>query len=163
MPRRSLKSILSKEDLQRLYHEEGKTMKLIGDIYGFGSSAVSNLLSTYNLPKRTSHDYIDKIKDVLTKEKMFELYVKQELTSYQIAEMYNTSSSYVSKLRKEYGINSLRIPFRQKLSKVELIKLYIEQLLSAKEIASLYNVTSSTVLFLINEYNIKKGVNQKRF
>ncbi|MFD4932100.1 hypothetical protein ACFWMS_25045 [Peribacillus butanolivorans] len=128
-------------------------MKQIGDIYGFGCSAVSNLLSTYNLPKRTSHDYIDQIQDVLTKEKMFELYVKQELTS----------SSYVSKLRKEYGINSLRIPFRQKLSKVELIKLYIEQLLSAKEIASLYNVTSSTVLFLINEYNIKKRSKSEAF
>ncbi|PFV89682.1 hypothetical protein COL08_27870 [Priestia megaterium] len=166
MPRRkkqTLRDLLSKNELQRLYHDEGKTLGEIGNMYGFREGAISKLLTEYTLPKRTSHDYKVQIKHILTKEKMYELYREQEKTTYQIAEEYNSSPSYISALLKEYGIIVREAPFRERLSRVELTTLYIEQQLSAKDIANLYDVTPTTILSLIDEYGIKKRSKSEAF
>lgn len=166
MPRRkkrTLRDLLSKRELQRLYYAEGKTMREIGEIYDFREGAVSRLLTAYDLPKSTSQDYKVQIKRILTKEKMHELYKKQEKTIYQIAEEYKSSPSYISTLLKEYGTIVQELSLRERLSKADLTALYIEKKLSAKDIANLYAVTPTTILSLIDEYGIKKRSKSEAF
>lgn len=97
---------------------------------------------------------------VLTKQKLYELYITKKLSTYKIAAIYNC---YPAQMRKLLQKHNIKIRSRKeamildrgiKISKSYLRKLYLQNNLSIYQIAPLLNCYPSTVAKKLHEFNI---------
>jgi predicted transcriptional regulator len=95
--------------------------------------------------------YPAKVKGVVPKELLEEMYLKQRLSINKIADELGVSFSSVNSYMKELGIpiRSRResiSKIRQFVTEEELRKMYLEEKMSAQEIADKYNCCNASVL-----------------
>lgn len=89
----------------------------------------------------------------ISKKELKELYEKQKLTTYEIADIYNCCQATIWKRLVKYRIK--RLPNGRQsvvISKPELKRLYVNQHLSSRKIAKLYNCAYSTIDIKIRRY-----------
>lgn len=101
------KLYLSKEQISNLYLSEKLSMEKIAIQFNVSTSAVLHRLKLLNIPRRSlSEAGIGKNRKLnLSKARIFDLYVTQNLTSVRIAEDFNVSYTTVTNLLKKYGIH----------------------------------------------------------
>lgn len=89
----------------------------------------------------------------ISRDKLWELYVQQELSDKAIADMYGTNTANIKYLRQAYDIMATdRKPLDEKLP-IELFhRLYVISKLGLGQIASLFNSSRTTVTDLKNRY-----------
>lgn len=89
----------------------------------------------------------------ISRDTLWELYIRQERSDKDIAKMYNTNTANIKYLRQTYGITTGdRQPLEEKLS-IELFhRLYVVSKLGLGQIASLVNSSRTTVTALRDRY-----------
>lgn len=89
----------------------------------------------------------------ISRDKLWDLYVQQELSDKAIADMYGTNTANIKYLRQAYDIMATdRKPLDKKLP-IELFhRLYVISKLGLGQIASLFNSSRTTVTDLKNRY-----------
>ncbi|PGK51426.1 hypothetical protein CN918_26915 [Priestia megaterium] len=149
--------------LKRLL-DEGKSLQEIADLFNIKLSKVHRLIKKYE------EDYLQglspikivrtKIKDVLSKSFLHQLYVKELLTDKEIAERFGCSPATVWLLRKEYEISSFYTKglrrLKQVLNKETFYYYYVEQNYNLQQLAKMYDCHLSSIYKLKQDYNIKK-------
>lgn len=94
-------------------------------------------------------------KIAISKYKLEELYVKNQLSSYSIAKIYSCDPTVIQKRLKEYNIPTRQPKRRIKIDKRELVEFYTKKKLSSYKIAKRLNVGRTTVYMRLRGYNIK--------
>lgn len=93
----------------------------------------------------------------ILKNELKNLYEKEKLTTYEIAEIYNCCQATVWKRLKQFGIQSRPAgTARVNLPKSKLEKLYLKKKLSTWEIEKRYGYPRGTVYRKLCEYKIKR-------
>jgi len=96
---------------------------------------------------------------MINEEKLFELYIEQEMSGTEIAEKIGCSSSTVYNYLEEYGIQSRgKSECQNKIEIAEnvLKEKYIDKEKSCSEIAEEYDCTAETITRRLKEYNIPR-------
>ncbi|MED3013804.1 hypothetical protein P4359_33010, partial [Bacillus thuringiensis] len=149
------KFTIPKEELVKLYVEDGLNDKQIAELKGTYPLKVSKLREKYGIAKRT-------LKDVIPKEELYELYVMNGLTDIQIAKLKNVGDTTIFRLRNEYGIESSH---RSYLTQEQLYQLYVVDGLYDEEIAKLTGYHKDSISKWRRDYGIKahsrKGTKKK--
>lgn len=143
---------ISDEEMKRLYEEELLSIMKIGEIAGCSRSTVSRRLSDQGVDVNFRALYTLNI----TKEEMIRLYVEEDKSVYEIAEIAGCKYSNISNHLSLMGIEKRppQIEYRFDLSKEEIGDLYISGK-SSKEIADMIGGSDSTVFNYLKELNIE--------
>ena len=88
------------ETMYQLYHVENKTMTEIAKLTGFSTRNKVKLAFDYFKIPTTKETVTSK----LTKDVLYDLYVKQDLSQLKIGEKYDITASLVNRLLKRYEI-----------------------------------------------------------
>lgn len=109
--------IVSEETLRKLHHEEKKSLREIAKILNTNYHYIQALCKRYGIEviKYPSN------KVYISKKTLLDLYVKQGLTTKEIANKLGTSSKTVGNRMREYGI-----PYRQRQKSGETLKMQHE-------------------------------------
>ena len=96
-----------------------------------------------------------------TKEDLVRLYCDEMMTTYEIADIYNTSNVTIQKHLKRHGIK-LRTGMRKeyltpKVNKETLYDLYVTQGKSHKKTAEALNVCIATVQYWVKRYGFNRS------
>jgi very-short-patch-repair endonuclease/transposase len=95
----------------------------------------------------------------INRDQLYDMYINQKLTTYQIGHYFGVSNSTISLHLNHHGISVRNIherypSFKQNIDKETLYDLYVVKELSARAIGELYDVDPSTVLRVLNQYDI---------
>lgn len=91
----------------------------------------------------------------IEKEKLINLYDKEELSTYKIGKIFNCNPSVIQDRLREFKIR-LRQPKRKRnFGNGKLKYLYVRKKLSTKKIADILSISSSSVYYKLKEANIK--------
>lgn len=120
---------------------------------------------------------IDELRNILSKELFYELYVIQKLDYDKLSREFNTTYLALDDLRKEYEISRSRFHYdpnytskptpKTNLTKEEFIELYVNQKMTIDQIAKLQNVTAGAIRYTMQRYGIparsfrRKEVNEE--
>lgn len=146
------------------YLDQGWTAKQIAERFSMKPSKVARLI------RQAKEQYEDgmsaikverkKVEDILSKEELYDLYVRQLKTDREIAAMYQLSASTVGSLRKAYYIETKRTKALRKLpsvlTKEKFIHMYHVEKKTLKQIAKQHECNVSAILALKQSYGIKK-------
>ena len=138
-----------KRDLIDLYEKQKFSTYKIARKFNCDPSVIQKRMKEYAIIKRNP-----KKKIVIPREKMFDLYVRQNLSVSDSAKKLGISHCSVYYKLKEANIE----PRKKKIfniSKKELEKLYLKDKLSCSKIAKIYGFNSVTVFEKLKKYSIK--------
>lgn len=114
-------------------------------------STLNRLMKTYQI-----ENY--KLKDILTPEVLYSLYVTQRLTDRQIAEQYNCSVESVKKLKASYSITSAdRIPGEDDINLEFFHTLYVKYGFTFAQIADMMNCARHFVINTLRPRLLAQG------
>lgn len=162
-----------KEQLERLYNQEGKTTRQIAKELGATRRRVEYWLKKHGIPRRTPIETRFPERPKPTREALYMYYWVQWLSYEDIAKIYQVDASAIP-----YWLRKFDIPrrtnwgTRRKGSRVkeptkdELTELYIRQGLSTADIGALYEISAHTVNDRLKDFRIElrlPGYNQERF
>ncbi len=144
---------IPKEDLVELYEKRKLAPSKIAKVFGCKMTTILNRLREYKIKVRPSNCRFVK----MSKKELVELYTKQGLTTFEIAEKYNCCQATVWKRLKPFEIKARqpRSPSSNVPSKQTLLHLYAKKRLSTWEIEKQYGFSRSTVHRKLKEYGIK--------
>lgn len=107
---------------------------------------------------------------MISKEELILLYINENKTTQEIADMYGITAKRVRRRLKEYNIEKSKALIEQtrinkciekstkvNITKEELYELYINQNKTPDEIAAIYNCTGKTIREHIQKHNIEKS------
>lgn len=160
---------LTKEQLYQDYIVNEMSMGKMGEKYGMSGAAIRNRLKKYSIPTRSykgvSLKLHKEIKNKLTYEKLYQMYVVEEKSTYTIGRELNVSKQTVVNYLKQYGIKITHNQSfqRKNIDKDKLYKLYILENKTSIEIAKLFNVDKATILKYLKQYNIPVRTNIETF
>ncbi len=149
---------IPKEDLERLYNIENKSLGDISMIYNVSRQLVSNWLNFYGIKPRSTGSQLGTIrrKDITHKWTLNEF-----LT---LIEKYNTQKDFlagekISRLQyedylKHHAIENPYLKSKIAITKEELRNLYIEQGLTLNAIAKLLNCHFQSITRLLRKYDL---------
>jgi len=140
--------------------DRGDSYTKIMQDFNLTTTELKKILEKHGLKKKL-------VKDILTKERLMELYVDKELDDEAIGKMFNCSPNTVMRARYEHGIyKEMRRPLREKLTPELFKKLYVDERVKGVQLAELFNTNIANILELKKEYGIKrmraKGVSEER-
>ncbi len=155
---------LSKEELERWYIKEKKTMVELAELTGVNNVTISNWLVDYDIPIRTIKLKKEKI---APKERLVYLYIKKHKTAYEIAELIGVSPRTIYNWLIDYNIpirttSEFLLKGKNKPSKEKLEELYIKENRSSIDIANMTKLSKSCILRLLRGYNIPIRSNKHR-
>lgn len=136
--------------LRQKYLVEGMTCDEIGDELGCSGRTVSTWLQKHDVPTRTKNDYIGG--PWRDEETLQELYIEQELTSYEVADKLGCSQNCVVRWLNHYGIEREQ-PWKDKET---LERLYVEQGLTTYEIGDKFGVSNVSIGRALKEHGIPR-------
>jgi len=139
--------MISKEELERLYWDEGLSHKEISEKIDVSRSTVSKWCRDYNIKTRKN------LKP--TKKELKKLYWEDGLTQKEIGKNLGIAHSTVSTWMNRLGIETKG---KYYITEERLKNLYIDQELSDKEIAKLEKVSRTTIADLRGLYGIERQV-----
>ena len=114
---------ISKEELYRLYVIEGKTTCEIGELFGFSCVTVGKLLKKYKIKLRKAEDNFKHMKFVgenhanyinIPDKELIDLRCNKNMTTYEIAKIYNCHNSTISEKLKALGIPVVNLRYTGK-------------------------------------------------
>lgn len=117
-------------------------------------------ISTNRLKKLMVKYGVEKayLKDIITKEVLEDLFVRQGKSNREIAAMYNCSHNTIMKLRYTSEVyKSDRDPLKSRLTKKIFKDLYVGKNFLLKQIAEVFGVNLHNVSRLKKEYKITKS------
>ena len=108
---------ISKEELTKLYWQEGLSLCEIGKKFGVGRQVIRSYMIKYNIPRRNlsqarqlsveSGRWKSPIRKVfLTKKELYDLYWNQNLSLSRIGKLYRISTNNVLRWMRRYGIKT---------------------------------------------------------
>ena len=98
------------------------------------------------------------LKYILTKEVLYELFVKQRMTDGQIASMYACSLESVKKLRNKYGIEAGARTDAEGIITIELFhRLFVEYGFTIQQLAEMLGCTHYVVRSIQQQFEIGDG------
>ena len=100
--------MVEKEELERLYWDEGKSLSELGVIYGCDKKTVQRWMKKYDIPRRGEGLYVSAEAKALTKEDFLSLYPR--LSKREIAGRYGVSEGWVKWRFRQLGITGHRKP-----------------------------------------------------
>lgn len=139
------------KDLVRLY-KKGESLKELSEIYNCSIATIMKRLRGYGI----SVDKARGKKFNIKKDRLKNLYLKQKLSTYEIADKFNCCQATVWKKLMEFKIKR-RSPYElyAKIpSKKELTRLYLNKKLSTWEIEKTCGYSRSTIHRKLREYGI---------
>jgi len=143
---------IPEKDVINLF-KEGVPLSKISKIYGCGIVTIMRRLRDAGISVKVSKG----VKTNIKKRDLENLYLREKLTTYQIAEKYGCCQATIWKKLKKFGIRgrqphelNSKIP-----SKKELVELYVKKKLSTWEIEKKFGYSRSTVHRKLKEYGIK--------
>ena len=147
--------IIPKEDLARMYQNEGLTVSDIGGKLGCHPSLVWRRLKTYGIPRRNSGTVS---RTIITKEALQRMYVDEQKSAAMIASEVGCNDVTVWNRLKEYGFEIRGRNLRNVITKEDLQRLYVDEGRPMKEIAEMYKCHEGT----IQAYRRKLGIPKRR-
>lgn len=147
--------IIPKEDLVRMYQNEGMTISDIGRKLGCDPKLVWRRLKKYGIPRRNSGTIS---RTILTKETLRRMYVDERKSAAMIAREMGCSGGTVLNRLKEYGFEIRGQNLGNVITKEDLQRLYEDEGRSMKEIAKMYKCRENT----IQAYRRKFGIPKRR-
>jgi len=95
------------------------------------------------------------VKITISKEKLIELYIKNNLSTHQISKIIVCNPSVIQRRLKEFGI-TLRQPKRKiKIQKEKLVELYMNRGFSTQKISKIIGISSCSVYYKLKELGIE--------
>ena len=146
---------IPKEDLVRMYQNEGLTISDIGRKLGCQPSIVWQRLKKYNIPRRNSGTIS---RTIITKEALQRLYVDEGKSAAKIAREMGCSDITVLNRLREYGFEIRGRNLGSVITKEDLQRLYVDEGLPLKDIAETYKCHEGT----IKSYRRKFGIPKRR-
>lgn len=141
--------LLSKEWLSEKL--QSKSVLDISEYVKASPSAIHNILKKYGIKN-------PKLKDIITPEVLFALYIEQKMSATEIAEKYHCSVESVKKLVANYNITaSTRNTQQPKISQEMFHLLYFKLGFTAKQISEMLNCTPGYVKNELREKMISLG------
>lgn len=95
--------MLTKDRLEKLYWEDGLSIRKIAELFDTNYHAVRNLFDEYSIPKRSN--YKDNPKRI-PRMKLYKLYFEKEMTLAEIGEAVGASGSVVMDWMRYYGFET---------------------------------------------------------
>lgn len=150
-----------KEELDRLYNQEKKSIPFIANQLGAGVTTIARWLKNDGIETRkgTYSQLPDVIKP--SKEKLEIMYLQQRMSTSEIAKEVGAGEGAVQSWLKRYGIPLRTVSEVYSLkgfvppAKEELIKMYFYDELSISEIGRRLNVSNTTISNYLKKYDIK--------
>lgn len=147
---------LTKEKLSELYLVDKMSILEISKLFRCSNDWIEKLLIKYQITERRKVRSSEKqsLKDKLLKEELNIIYHKKDMTSAEIAKIYNCHESTIVRLLRQYGIQN-KNKLHKLLTKELLSNHYYEEDLSMADIANIYNCATTSVENLFKRYNLK--------
>ncbi|MGF2716737.1 helix-turn-helix domain-containing protein [Bacillus cereus] len=142
---------LSKEELQKLYVEDGLSDNRIAELKGTNTTMIRRLRVKYEIESRGSQGVTPT--EVLSKTELERLYIKEGLSDKQIGRQVGLSHSTVHRLRKKYEIEAR--PPKRAFTEEELKQLYLVEGKTDEQIAKSRGITAVAVAYLRKVYGIE--------
>lgn len=145
---------LSREELERMYHEKKMSASDIAQEYSTSEATVYRWMDRFDIRRRNRKESAGLAVHSKKPEKieLQRLYIIQRMSSNKIAEHYSVSAGAVIRWLTDYGIErrstteSLKIRFdKNRPSKEELENLYKNKKMNRNELADKYGVAPSTI------------------
>ncbi len=157
----------SKEELERWYIKENKNTYEIADMIGVSDTCIGKWLKEYNILTRTTSEAMLKGKKKPSKEELKRLYLKENKTTIEIADILKVTNSTIGNWLKDYNIklrtiSEIQLKGKKKPSKEELEKWYIKENKNTYEIAEMIGVSGPTIVRWLKQYNIPIRSNKHR-
>ena len=156
MPKPWNKINIPKDILGDLYENQGLSIAKIALELGCSTTPIHRLLREYQIRIRIISEAKEKFK--ISKQELKNLYLKQKLSTEQIAQRYDCSHATIVNRMKKYGIKSrghlgLTRPIR--ISKEKLEYLYYTRRLSLVKIAKILHCSASGLERKMKNFKIK--------
>lgn len=146
------------------YLDQGWTAKQIAERFELKPSKVTRLIRNYR--EKFNKGYVKLVlkrktaEDLISKNELESLYVKELLTDEEIGKKYQLSPSTIGMLRKRYNIQTIRTKALRKLplklTKEKFERLYLKEKMTLQEIADKMDCNIVSVIELKREYRITK-------
>ena len=147
--------IIPKEDLARMYQNEGLSISDIGHKFECHPSIVWRRLKKYGIPRRNSGTIS---RTIITKEALQRMYVDEQKSLAMIAREMGCNYITVWNRLKEYGFEIRGQNLGNMITKEDLQRLYMDEGRPIKEIAEIYKCHQKT----IQAYRRKFGIPKRR-
>lgn len=144
----------SKEELEKWYYEENKTLEEIAKKVGVNKTTVSNWFKDMGIPTKSWYEARRIEKKKPKRSELKKLYVEERKSINKIAFIFNVAPITVSRWLDEYNIEKRDLrdaQFAYLKKEIEmppsekLYKLYVGDRKSTKEIGRIFRVTDTTV------------------
>lgn len=148
-----LRLIIPKEEVKDLFLNKKLSINKLTKYYNCSNSTIRDCLFRYNITKRIANwKKID-----INKNDLMDLYLKQKLTTYEIAEEYGCCPATIRKKLVKFNIKRRKNHelYSKIPSKKLLVNLYLKKSLSTWEIEKRYGYCRSTVHRKLRKYGIK--------
>ena len=149
------RTIIPKEDLVRLYQNEGLTAPDIGRRLGCHPATVWKYLKKYGIPRRNSGTIS---RTIISRETLQRMYVNERKSLSVIAREMGCSDTAVRNRLKEYGFEIRGRNLGGVITKEELQRRYVAEGRPMKEIAEMYKCHEGTM----HAYRRKFGIPKRR-
>jgi len=162
--------MIAKEDLERMYLGEWMNAYEIAEKLGVSRTTVTHWLKLYKILIRTPSE--SKLKKGVvkpTKEDLERMYLKENMSTYEIGEYIGVGGCAVGKWLKKYGIpirttsESMLKKGVVKPTKEVLERMYLEEWMNPKEIGDKIGVDKGSIRNWLISYGIPmRGVSEAR-
>ena len=150
------RTIMSNEDLLRMYQKEGLTIYEIAHKFECNPSTVHRRLIKYGIPRRNSGTTPN---TMIAKESLRRMYVDEGKSVATIAREAKCSEGTVWNLLKKYKIKIRGRHLNGVINKEDLQRLYCDEARSVKEIAKIYDCHVGTIHAYRRKFEIPKRRN----
>ena len=149
----------SKEELERMYIEDMMDTVEIGEKIRVSPSTVRNWLKGCKIPIRNISETKLKGATRPLKEDLEQMYLDEQMSTYDIAIKLEISSCTIGRWLNEYGIqvrtmSEIRLNGLVKPSKEDLERMYLKEMMSSVEISNEIKISISAVGNWLREYGI---------
>lgn len=153
---------LTRQKLFNLYIKRGLSTYKIADIHKYHPAQVRKLLQKYVIKVRSKSEAMVLDRGIsINKNYLTKLYLKDRLTSTQIADFLNCHPSTVIGKLHQFGI-PIKPPIEKiRISKQELQALYFRKKLSCNQIAKHFSCSIKTLRKRVKNYGIILRPNKK--
>jgi len=148
----------TKEELEKLYYEDGLGMAKIGIRFGVSHFIVRGWLNDYDIEIREARKLPEGFVKP-TRDELERMYVDEKMGTYKIAERLGANATSVFKWLRENGIETREPPRLPegfvKPTRDELERFYVNERISVEKISKKLGVSHFTVCNWLREYDIE--------
>ncbi len=141
---------IPKEELERLYYEEGLSTSEIGKRYGVSNVTIINRMKSYGMTRRDGTIR-------LSREVLIQLYYEEQLTQREIAGRLGVSLPTVQHRMQEFGIETRGKPVELP---AETVQAMYEGGRTIEDIAAHFGVSTTTVAQRLEKLGVKRRTSQ---